>query len=246
MERDGWSAVAEEWSALWAVSAAPAQEVLLDAAGAGAGTRLLDAGCGSGELLRRAADRGARVAGCDPAPGMLALAGRTVPEADLRAAGAEDLPWPDGAFDVVTAVNALAFAADERAALAELRRVLVPGGRLAIANWAERTANDVGVIDAAIAAADDDEPSPDRPERLPGGLERMLEEAGATVIGSGVVEVPWEAADDAALLARLLLGEDAAAVADLGPVVIAAAAPFRTPSGGYRLIDRFRWAVARS
>lgn len=244
MPDDDWSAVAAEWSARWAPSAAPARRTLLEEAAVGSGTRLLDVGCGGGELLRAAADLGAGVAGCDPAPGMLALARRAAPEADLRGAGAEHLPWPDGAFDVVTAVNALAFAADEESALAELRRVLVPGGRIALANWAERAANDLDAIEAAVAEADGEDPSPDPPERLPGGLEAMLAGAGFSVQAAGIVDVPWVAEDDRALIAGVLLGDDTAALAELGPVVVAAAAPFRTPTGGYRLRNRFRWAVA--
>ena len=176
---------------------------------------------------------------------MLGLARRTVPEADLREAGAEDLPWPGGAFDVVTAVNALHLADDEGAALAELRRVLAPGGRIALASWAEHAANDLDTIEAAVAEADGDEPSPDLPERLPGGLEALLEADGFAVQEAGIVDVPWIAADETALVAAVLLGEDAASLAELGPVVVGAAAPFRTAGGGYRLLNRFRWAVAR-
>ncbi|GAA2752181.1 class I SAM-dependent methyltransferase [Amnibacterium kyonggiense] len=243
---DAWSAVAAGWAATWGVASVPAHAALLDAADVGAGTRLLDVGCGSGELLRLAADRGARVAGCDPASGMLALARRSVPVADLRDAGTEDLPWPEGSFDVVTAVNALAFAEDEEAAFAELRRVLAPGGRLGIANWAEHAANDRGAIEAAVAEADGEEPSPDPPERLSGGLERLLGEQEFAVEIAGIAEVPWTAPDDAALIGAVLLGEDASVLRELGPVVVAAAAPFRTASGGYRLMNRFRWAVAGS
>ncbi|WP_233550976.1 class I SAM-dependent methyltransferase [Amnibacterium setariae] len=245
-EDDAWSTVAAEWAATWGAAAAPAHAALLDATVVGAGARLLDVGCGSGELLRIAADRGALVAGCDPAPGMLALARRAAPEAALREAGVEDLPWPDGSFDVVTAVNALHLADDEEGALAELRRVLVPGGRIAVASWAEHAANDLDAIEAAVAEADGDDPSPDLPERLPGGLEALLAANGLAVEASGIVEAPWAAADDAALVSAVLLGEDAATLEELGPVVVAAAAPFRFPNGEYRLLNRFRWAVARA
>jgi SAM-dependent methyltransferase len=242
---DAWSAVAEEWARHWGGAARSAQIALLDATQVGPDARLLDAGCGSGELLRLAADRGAAVAGCDPAFGMLASAQRLVPEADLRRAGLESLPWRDGAFDVVTAVNALHLAEDEDAALREVRRVLAPGGVLGIATWAEHARNDLDVLEAAVAEADGEDAAPDLPERLPGGLEALLAGAGLALVDADVVESSWEAEDDQALVAAVLLGGDAATLAELGPAVLAAAAPFRRPGGGYRLRTAFRWAVTR-
>lgn len=242
---DAWSAVAEEWAEGWGATARPAQTALIDASGVGPGVRLLDAGCGSGELLRLAADRGADVSGCDPAQGMLRLARRLVPEADLRSAGLEAPPWPDAAFDVVTAVNALHLADDEAAALRQVRRILAPGGVLGVAGWAEHARNDLDVLEAAVAEADGEEPSPDLPERLPGGLEALLTAAGFSMLAAGIVETPWEAKDDESLVAGVLLGEDTATLHELGPAVVAAARPFRTCDGGYRLRNAFRWAVAR-
>jgi SAM-dependent methyltransferase len=243
---DAWSPVADEWAARWGGFAAPARTVLLDAAEAGAGTRLLDVGCGSGELVRLATDRGARAAGCDPSPAMLAIAERSTPDADLRLAGVEAMPWPDGSFDVVTAVNALQLAEDEAAALQEVRRVLAPGGLLAVANWAERTLNDVDALEVAVAEADGEPLPADPPARLPGGLEAALTTGGFEVIAAGLVETPWTAADDEALIAGVLLGEEPAALAELGPALLGAARPFRTPAGDYRLLNRFRWVVGRA
>jgi SAM-dependent methyltransferase len=243
---DEWSPLAAEWAERWGGFAGPAREALLAAASVGPGTRLLDAGCGSGELLRLAADRGAAAAGCDPSPAMLAIAGRTAPEADLRPAGIEALPWEDGSFDVVTAVNALQFADDEATALTEVRRVLVPHGLLGVAHWAERALNDVDALEAAVADADGDPLPPDPPQRLAGGLEARLAAAGFTVVASGLVDVPWTVPDEDALVAGVLLGEDASVLAELHAPLVAAARPFRTAAGGYRLLNRFRWAVAHA
>ena len=244
-EDDAWSGIADEWARRWGAHARPAQVALLHAAGVGPGTRLLDVGCGSGELLRLATERHAVVSGCDPAAGMLDIARRTAPDADLRRADAEALTWPDAAFDVVTAVNALHLADDEDAALQEMRRVLAPGGLVGLASWAEHARNDLDVLEAAVADADGEEVPLDLPERLPGGLEALLTTAGFSVLAAGVVETPWEADDDEALIAGVLLGEDARTLSELGPAVVAAATPFRTPAGGYRLGNAIRWAIAR-
>jgi SAM-dependent methyltransferase len=151
---DGWSELAEQWSELWAASAAPAHELLIGASGIRGSSRVLDVGCGSGEFLRTLTDRGAVATGVDPARGMVELARTVAPLADIRVAEAENLPFADASFDVVTAVNALQFADDTVDALAEFARVLAPGGYVAVANWAEGARNDLDAIEAAVAAAD--------------------------------------------------------------------------------------------
>jgi len=245
---DGWSALAAEWSELWAGSAAPAHEALIAASEIRAGSRVLDVGCGSGEFLRTLTDRGAVAAGIDPAPGMVELARRVAPLADVRVGEAQNLPWPDGAFDVVTAVNALQFADDTIEALAEFARVLAPGGYIAIANWAEGARNDLDAIEAAVAAADGEDVDDDLPVegdlRAAGGLEALVAEAGLELVAVGLVEVPWSAADDDTLVRGVLLGEDPSVLRELAPVVVAAARPFRV-GDGYRLNNSYRYVVAR-
>jgi ubiquinone/menaquinone biosynthesis C-methylase UbiE len=101
-------------------------------AGDVAGRRILDAGCGSGPLSAALRDRGAVVTGFDKSAGMLELARRRLgADADLRVADlGRPLPFPDGAFDLVVASLVLHYLEDWTAPLAELRRVLRPGGRL--------------------------------------------------------------------------------------------------------------------
>ena len=103
----------------------------LDAVGAGGGTRLLDAGCGSGLALALAARRGAVVTGLDALAGLLAIARERLPEADLREGDLEELPYADDSFDAVTAFNAVQYASDPTAALREIKRVAVPGAPVA-------------------------------------------------------------------------------------------------------------------
>ena len=97
-----------------------------------AGRRVLDAGCGSGPLFAALRDRGAIVTGFDQSAKMLEIARRRLGDgADLRVADlGRPLPFPDGAFDDVIASLVLHYLQDWTAPLAELRRVLRPGGRL--------------------------------------------------------------------------------------------------------------------
>jgi SAM-dependent methyltransferase len=104
-------------------------------AGDVAGRRILDAGCGSGPILAALRDRGTIVTGFDSSTGMLEQARQRLgDDTDLHeAALGSPLPFPDGAFDDVIAALVLHYLQDWGPALAELRRVLKPGGRLIVA-----------------------------------------------------------------------------------------------------------------
>ena len=107
---------------------------MLALAGEVAGRRILDAGCGSGALFAALRDRGAIVTGIDKSAGMLEQARRRLgDDADLQAAElGSPLPFPGDTFDDVTASLVLHYLRDWGLALAELRRVLKPGGRLIV------------------------------------------------------------------------------------------------------------------
>ena len=107
---------------------------ILALAGDVAGRRILDAGCGSGPLFAALRDRGAIVTGFDSSTGMLEMARRRLGEdADLQVAElGSPLPFPDGAFNDVIASLVLHYLEDWGPPLAELRRVLKPGGRLIV------------------------------------------------------------------------------------------------------------------
>jgi SAM-dependent methyltransferase len=107
---------------------------ILVLAGDVAGRRILDAGCGSGPLMAALRDQGAIVTGFDKSAGMLELARRRLgDDADLQVADlSSPLPFPDGTFDDVIASLVLHYLEDWGPALAELRRVLKPGGRLIV------------------------------------------------------------------------------------------------------------------
>lgn len=242
---DGWTDVADIWAELWEPISLPARDAIIAAAGIDPGTRVLDVGCGSGAFIAQLHALGALAAGVDPAPHMVELAQRRTPNADIRLGGAESLPWSDASFEVVTAVNALQFADDTMDALGEFARVAVQGGRIAIANWAEGSRNDLDVIERAVAASDDSELPPDGDLRHEGGLDALLVEAGFALVASGLVETPWSLADDDALVRGILMGEDPSTIDRLADVVIRSAHPFRTSDGGYLLRNAFRYAVAR-
>ncbi|MFD8142215.1 class I SAM-dependent methyltransferase [Streptomyces sp. NPDC059708] len=114
------------------VNASYERPAMLALAGDVAGRRILDAGCGSGPLSAALRERGAVVTGVDSSAGMLALARRRLGDgAALHVADLNDpLPFDDGAFDDVVASLVLHYLEDWGPVLAELRRVIRPGGRL--------------------------------------------------------------------------------------------------------------------
>ena len=73
--------------------------------------------------------------GIDAAESLLGIARERVAAADFRHADLEELPFPDGTFDVVTGFNSFQFAANPVAALAEARRVPKPAGRIVVLTW---------------------------------------------------------------------------------------------------------------
>ncbi|HET7856056.1 MAG TPA: bifunctional demethylmenaquinone methyltransferase/2-methoxy-6-polyprenyl-1,4-benzoquinol methylase UbiE [Gaiellaceae bacterium] len=96
------------------------------------GDRVLDVCCGTGDLAVAAARAGGRVTGLDFSERMLERARPKAPELTWVQGDALAMPFDDGSFDVVTIGFGLRNLEDERRGLAELRRVLVPGGRLGV------------------------------------------------------------------------------------------------------------------
>jgi SAM-dependent methyltransferase len=97
------------------------------------GKRVLDVGCGAGTDLARFARGGAVVTGVDVSASAIALARENFAQqgltADLREANGENLPFSEGAFDLVYAHGVVQYAVNPEALVAECRRVLKPGGQ---------------------------------------------------------------------------------------------------------------------
>jgi len=105
----------------------------------GAGERVLDVACGTGNLAIPAARTGASVTGIDIAPNLVAQAkARAAAESlaiNFDVGNAEDLPYDSGSFDTSVTMFGAMFAARPERAAAELLRVTKSGGRIAMANW---------------------------------------------------------------------------------------------------------------
>jgi ubiquinone/menaquinone biosynthesis C-methylase UbiE len=116
----------------------PWVRALLDLVALKPGERVLDVACGTGVVTRQAASQvgaAGHVVGLDLNGGMLALARALGPGVEWREGNAMALPFPTNTFDVVVCQQGLQFFPDSGTALREAHRVLVPGGRFAVAVW---------------------------------------------------------------------------------------------------------------
>jgi ubiquinone/menaquinone biosynthesis C-methylase UbiE len=130
------------------------RRIVREALAASPGERVLDVGCGPGFYCAElAADVGSSgsVVGVDSSPAMLGLAGRRCAgneRVELLSGDAVSLPVDDASFDAAVCVQVLEYVADPTVALAEMHRVLRPGGRVVVwdVDWATVS---VHALDAA-------------------------------------------------------------------------------------------------
>ena len=99
------------------------------------GSSVADVGAGTGALTGELAARGLRVAAADPSPQFVDAIRAHLPEADVHVAPAEELPWADERFDASLAQLVVAFMSDANAGVREMRRIVKPGGTIAVCMW---------------------------------------------------------------------------------------------------------------
>ena len=249
-----WGPGARDWSDYNEPMCTPFYEAVLEAAGVGPGTRLLDVGCGGGFALLLAARRGATVSGLDATAALLDIAAERVPGAVLTAGDLEDeLPFGADAFDVVTAFNAVQYAGDPVAALRGMARVTRPGGLIAVVVWGPPAQCESGVMFRELGPLLPPAP-PDAPGAVAWSEDGQLEElaAAAGLLPVTVADVPNPLIyPDLATAVRTQLssGPARAAITHSGLPAVRGAltrafAGSRKPDGSYRQDNLFRYLVA--
>jgi len=239
-----WSHAATDWAYGFEPYARDAIETVLRTTGVGLDTRVLDVACGAGLAMGRAARLGATVSGIDAARGLLEIAARRAPSAELVHGTMFDLPWADDSFDVVLAFNGIWGGCDE--AVAEMGRVCKPGGRIGLTFWG--ASNRLDLLGYFIALG---QSGPGVTEEIvtlaaindPGEAERVTTAAGFTQIERGTTQAIVELADDDDAW-RVLRSPGLAlpSLTHTGEVLLRerlleAIAPFRATDGSYRLTN---------
>ena len=168
----------------------PLADRLVELAGVRRGQRALDVGCGPGVLAARLLDRlgPGNVCALDPSPPFVAAARERCPGVDVREGRAEQLPFDDGAFDVVLANLVVHFMSDPVGGLREMARV---GGLVGATVWNHTTA--AGPLSTFWQAAKDLDPDVADEAALPGtgegDLGDLARAAGLRDVAEGTLTV---------------------------------------------------------
>lgn len=182
-ERRNWAGQAEAYRKSYAQVCAGAVTHLIDSADVRSGIQVLDVGTGSGTAAAAAAALGAKVTAVDADRDMVALAAGLVPGVEFRVAALPGLPFEDDQFDAVLANFVINHVGQPRVALAELRRVTAPGGRIAVTIWPQPPSPAIALLTRAIHDCGIKRPShrlapADDFPRTETGLRDLLADAG--------------------------------------------------------------------
>jgi SAM-dependent methyltransferase len=253
-----WETVADAWgqhAAFVDARLAGVTRRMLDGAGVRPGDRVLELACGAGGVGLAAAQRVGpedRIVLSDVAVAMTTVAGQRAAtlglgQVDTRVLDLERIDQPDHSFDVVLCRDGLQFAANPAQAASEIRRVLAPGGRAAIAVWGPRERNPwlglaLHVVSTQLGRPG---PGPGMPGPFslpdPAALAGLLRSAGLADVSADALPAPMSVAsfDEWWHRTTALAGPLASLVRDLSPAAVSAlceaardaARPYETRDG---------------
>src|ERR1700761_2490973 len=235
-----WGGKPQDWASIQEATGKPGYDFVLEHLKPRRSDHMLDIGCGSGIFCSMAAASGATITGFDATEPLVQIARKRAPGVTFFVGDMESLPFQDASFDIVTGFNSFQYAASIPAALAEAKRVLKPGGRLAVMIWGNKEDCEAASYLATVGKL-----LPPPPPGAPGPfalsegkrLENLLTEAGFKVDESTDIACNWDYPDmDTALTGLLSAGPAIRAINTAGydtvhAAVRTAAQPYAQPNG---------------
>jgi ubiquinone/menaquinone biosynthesis C-methylase UbiE len=222
VQRYGWDKASSYYEPAWRDQLAPAQRKLLEMAAMRPGERVVETACGTGLVTIPAAEAvgpTGRIEATDLSRVMVEMLEARCAELGLgervgaRRMDAENLDFADGEFDVALSALGLMYVPDPRTALAEMHRVLRPGGRAVAAVWGERKrCGWAGIFPVVDSRVESDVCPMFFALGTGGSLEREFERAGFRNIRSETVSTVLEYPDERSALSAAFEG---------GPVALA-------------------------
>ena len=250
-----WGARAQDWAEVQEGQFRAAYEDVFNRLDLTSEATYCDVGCGSGMAALIASQRAVRVSGLDAAENLLDIARARVPGGDFRLGELEELPFPEGMFDLVTGFNSFQYAANPAAALSEARRIAKPSGRVVVMTWGSPEGMEAASLIAALRPL-----LPVPPPGAPGpfalsdeaALKAFAVSAGLTPREVRDVGCTWWYPDLATALRGLGSSGVAVRAAEnsseeaVNQAHTEALGPFRGDDGGYRIGASYRWLLATS
>jgi SAM-dependent methyltransferase len=255
IQGDLWSARPRDYAEIMEGQFRPLYESVLQRSEISGARASLDVGCGPGLAAQIFSERIAEVSGIDASAGFIAIARQRLPGRDFRLGEMESLPHADASFDVVTGFNSFQYAASPAHALAEARRVLRPAGTIVIATWGlPQDCEAAGHLKALGSLMPPPPPGAAGPFALSeeAKLNALASDAGFAPIAVVDVACPWTFPNlETALRGMLSAGPAERAIRNNSmeraqEAIADSIAPYRKPTGEYRLNNKFRYLVARA
>ena len=209
-EHAGWQRAASSYGNSFAHATAPFVLPLLEAAEISPGQHVLDVACGPGYLAAAAAGRGATAQALDFSAEMVGIARSIHPNIVVTEGDAEDLPYPDCTFHAVVSSVGIHHVPRPELALAQCKRVLKPGARIAFTVWATPEENIAWSLVFDAIARHGNRSAAQAPP--PGALNRIdqcvraLEAADFVDSSAEIVRAEWFLPNAHALIAALSAG----------------------------------------